>query len=140
MRIYRVLLGVALSTMTAFDYAQSPIGDGISAQDSVRRMRADMSFLTSEAIDGRTSLRRAADAAAAFIAAEFTKAGLRPIDGDSYLQKFDLIEYSSDPRRLRLAIRRGGATTEFKPVTDFNGSFFDDVAINAPLVFAGYGI
>jgi Peptidase family M28/PA domain len=140
LRIYTVLLVVALSTITAFDYAQSPIDGGISAQDCVRRMRADMSFLTSEAMDGRTSLRRPADAAAAFIAAEFTKAGLRPIDGDSHLQKFDLIEYSSDPRRLRLAIRRGGAITEFQPVTDFNGSFFDDVAINAPLVFAGYGI
>ena len=41
-------------------------------------LRADLSFLASDALQGRMSLQPGDDAAAQWIASEFTKAGLSP--------------------------------------------------------------
>ena len=45
-------------------------------QGRMERVRADIKFLSSDALQGRLSLDRSADVAAQYIAAEFEKAGL----------------------------------------------------------------
>src|SRR5712671_3509292 len=53
-------------------------------------LRADLTFLASEALEGRMSLQRGSEAAIQFIAAEFAKAGVKPAmmtsAGPSYFQ------------------------------------------------------
>src|SRR4051812_23792764 len=73
------------------------------------RLRADLDFLTSEALAGRVSLSPQAEIAARYIAADFQRTGLAPAGG-SYLQEFPLIAYRSDPVQRAMSLRRGGST------------------------------
>lgn len=107
---------------------------------SQKNLRADLTFLASDALEGRMSLQRGSEAAIQFIAAEFAKAGLRPLVGDSYLQPIEMIEYKPDVRGMRLTLERGGSQQQYKYITDFIGSFPLETTVSAPVVFAGYGI
>ena len=106
-----------------------------------RRLRADLEFLSSEALAGRASLSREAEIAARYIAADFARTGLQPAAGGSYLQEFPLIAYTADPRQRVLTLTRGGVRKSFNAGSDFNGAFGRDVRIGPrEVVFAGYGI
>ena len=59
--------------------------------DTIRaaNLRADLTFLASDAMEGRMSLERGADVATQWIAAEFSKAGLKPaFEGDRICNRF----------------------------------------------------
>src|SRR5215831_13046701 len=92
---------------------------------SADRMRADLQFLSSDALEGRLSLRRGSEVAIQWIAAEFAKAGLKPAAGNSFLQEFALIEFRTDRKELCLIL---GNRRE--PVTSL---FPDDVKVKAPV-------
>jgi len=103
------------------------------AQDAQQtRLRADLDFLTSGVLAGRVSLSPQAEIAARFIDAEFRKAGLA-----SQLQAFPVVGYRSDPKQRQLLLTRGGST---RPLHEFTGGFYRDIAIRGPVVFAGYGV
>jgi hypothetical protein len=134
---------VLLPLITIFALAQSGVDQRIAAgfnAISEKNLRADLTFLASDALEGRMSLQRGSEVAIQFIAAEFAKAGLKPMVGDSYLQEVELIEYRADPRRMRITLRRGGLEEQFGYVKDFIGSFPRETTVNAPVVFVGYGI
>ena len=107
---------------------------------SRERLRADLEFLTSAELEGRASLTQGAAAAARFIAGELAKAGLRPANGDAYLQPFDLQRLRLDRDRSVLTVRRSDEDTRFSP----QAVTFPDPAARLELtldvVFAGYGI
>src|SRR6478672_4416481 len=86
------------------------------------RLRADLDFLTSEALAGRVSLSPQAEISARYIAADFQRSGLSPVSA-SYLQEFPLIAYRSDPGRRAMTLRRAGATRSFLAGNDFTGVF-----------------
>jgi hypothetical protein len=79
--------------------------DAIQASD----MRANLTFLSSDALEGRMSLARGSEVAIQWIASEFTKAGLKPIADGTYLQKVPLIEYRTNREATTLTIDQGGA-------------------------------
>jgi len=103
------------------------------------KLRADLTFLSSDAMEGRMSLERGDDAAIQWIASEFAKAGLKPAVGNSYLQPVPLIDYKMDRERTSLAIRQNGASVEFRN-PDFTGNFPNDGNYKGSVVFAGFGI
>lgn len=105
-----------------------------------RNLRADLTFLASGALEGRMSLQRGSEIAINFIAAEFAKAGLKPLVGDSYLQPVELIEYRADQRAMSIKLTRGGNEQRYEAPRDFIGSFPLETTVSAPVVFAGYGI
>jgi hypothetical protein len=105
-----------------------------------KNLRADLIFLASDALEGRMSLQRGSEVAINFIAAEFAKAGLKPLVGDSYLQPVELIEYRADQRAMSIKLRRGGNEQRYEAPRDFIGSFPLETTVSAPVVFAGYGI
>jgi hypothetical protein len=112
---------------------------GLLCQSS-SRLRADLDFLTSDVLAGRLSLTPQAEIAARYIAADFQKTGLAPANGASYLQEFPLIAYRADPGARKLVLTRKGAGKAFHAGSDFTGSFYRDIDIRGPVVFAGYGI
>ena len=104
------------------------------------RMRADLEFLTSAALEGRASLTPGAAAAARYLAAELGKAGLRPVAGDSHLQPFDLRPLRLDRGRTAVVVRRSGEEARFAPIAVAFPDPAAPVALTLDVVFAGYGI
>lgn len=102
-------------------------------------LRADLTFLASDALQGRLSLQPGDTVAVEWIASEFAKAGLKPGNGDSWFQPVNLVEYRADRARSYVALRRGGVEKQWK-APDASGAFPSDVDVTAPVVFAGFGI
>ena len=102
-------------------------------------LKADLTFLSSDALEGRLSLQRGSEIAIQWIASEFAKAGLKPLVGDSYLQPVPLIEYSADRTLTSLTLARDGHSTVFH-APDANANFAHEVTVSGRVVFAGYGI
>jgi hypothetical protein len=126
---------LALAALTAA-LAQSPGLDRIRVAD----LRADLTFLASDALEGRRSLQRGSEVAIEFLAAEFAKAGVKPVAGGSYLQPVPLIEYRIDTNESSVAIERGGQRRVLKYNADFFGGSGFEAKVEGPLAFAGYGI
>jgi hypothetical protein len=109
-------------------------------QIRVESLRADLTFLCSDALEGRLALRRGDEAAIEFIAAEFAKAGLKPAFGDSYIQRVPLIEYRTDRAGSLFTLHSGGASKQYRYGAGFSGGGARDANLKAGVVFAGYGI
>lgn len=110
--------------------------------DSIQpaHLQADLTFLSSDALDGRLSLARGSEVAIQWIASEFAEAGLKPAAGDSYLQPVPLIEYTPDRALTTLAIARDGGPAETFRAPDAFSSYAHEVSRSGEVVFAGYGI
>ena len=104
-----------------------------------RRIRADLEYLCSPALEGRVSLSPSADLAARYIAAEFRKAGLAPVRGE-FLYSFPLVAYEPDRAGTAITFLRKDSRTTLKHGSDFRGGYWQKLSFTAPLVFAGYGI
>ena len=102
-------------------------------------LRADLTFLASDALQGRMSMQPGDAVAIEWIASEFEKAGLKPAVSGSYLQPVGLVEYRPDRARSYVALRRAGVDQQWK-FPDAYGSFPADVDVTADVVFAGFGI
>ena len=113
----------------------------LAGYDSIqaRRLKADLTFLSSDALEGRMSLQRGSEVAIQWIASQFAAEGLKPANGDSYLQPVPLIEYQMDRERTTLSLRYGDKT-ETLHAPDATGVFPNDVTVDGPIAFVGYGI
>src|SRR5260370_13019605 len=102
MRLSAVLLTAALLC------AQVPSRVS-TGYDSIQpaRLKADLTFLASDALEGRRSLERGSEVAIQWIASEFAKAGLKPAVGDSFLQPVPLIEFTADRGLTSLVVKYG---------------------------------
>jgi hypothetical protein len=109
--------------------------------DAIREapLRADLTFLASDALQGRMSLQPGDDAAIQWIAAEFTKAGLKPGASNGYLQPVELIEYRPDRARSYLELKAQGSINQWT-FPEASGVFPSDVDLTGDVVFAGFGI
>ena len=134
--ILPALISSALAAAPGVDPRVAPGFDAIQIRD----LRADLTFLASDALEGRMSLAQGSDVAVQFIAAEFAKAGLAPALGDSYLQPVPLVEYLPDVQQTRLVLRRDGKKQRFEFLKQFVGFFPRDADVVAPVSFAGFGI
>ena len=102
-------------------------------------LRADLTFVASDELQGRLSLTNGDETAVQWIASEFAKDGLKPAFGNSYLQPVPLIEYRNDRRQSYVAMTRGGQETKWQFPEAF-GAFPRDVDVSSEVVFAGFGI
>ncbi len=120
--------------------AQQPGYQRINEAD----LRADVGFLASDALGGRMSLDGGDTVAIQWVAAEFAKAGLKPVAAGAsgaagYLQAVPLIEYRNNTAANFLTLGAGAAAKRWA-APDMVGGYRDDVHLDAPLAFAGYGI
>jgi hypothetical protein len=124
-------------------FAQQKVSSQLATGfDSIKEdsLRADLTFLASDALQGRMSLQSGDEVAIQWIASEFAKAGLKPANGDSYLQAVPLVEYRGDRARNYIALNRGSAAEKQWKFPDAYGAYRADIDVTAPVIFAGYGI
>jgi len=106
---------------------------------SIDRVRADVFFLASPALEGRQSGARGSEVAIEWVAAEFAKAGLKPVAGTSFKQPVPLIEYRVDSQSSGLTIRQGEKEQVIR-APGIIATFPRDFQARAAVVFAGFGI
>lgn len=107
-------------------------------------IRGHVEFLANDLLEGRAASSRGYDIAAAYVAAQFRQAGLKPGgDDDTFLQKLPLLEAtpvlpgSSAELVLDDETHSFEYGTHYLPAADFSSA---SSTLSAPLVFAGYGV
>ncbi|MGA3204601.1 MAG: M28 family peptidase, partial [Bryobacteraceae bacterium] len=85
--------------------------DAISADS----LRGHLSFIASDALEGRETPSRGLDVAAEYIAAQFRRAGLVPTAGDSYFQTAKLLVREQNPDGFQFVVTAGGKTLKVSP-------------------------
>jgi hypothetical protein len=84
------LLGLSLALPLAAGAASLPVDAApVLERISAAAMRGNLSFLASDALEGRGTPSRGLDIAAEFIASQFRAAGLEPLGDDGYFQTAD---------------------------------------------------
>nr|WP_229496540.1 M28 family metallopeptidase [Massilia polaris] len=107
-------------------------------------IRAHLSFLADDLLEGRETGSRGYDIAARYVASQFLQYGVKPKgDKDGYLQHVPLrathLVQESPVVELRTA--RGTETLAWLDDYAVSGSLLEDQSeVTAPLVFVGYGI
>jgi Peptidase family M28/PA domain len=102
-------------------------------------LRADLTFLASDPLEGRLSLTTGSEVAIQWIASEFAKAGLKPAANTSYLQPVELWDYRPDRQASFLKIQLNTSEESFH-FPDAYGQYPQPVDISGPVLFAGFGI
>lgn len=136
-----VLLGLALLPALPGEAAETTAA--ARNQESESRLRRDITFLASDACEGRGPGTQGIDKSADYIANEFKKAGLKPANPDgSYFQPFTIngATLQGTPRLVFKGPR--GQVIELKQGVHFEplGLGAAGKVADAPVVFAGYGI
>jgi hypothetical protein len=83
---------------------QPPLARRIAAHLRANDLKADVSFLASDALEGRATPSRGLDLAAEYIAAQFRRAGLEPVGGDGYFQNASFQSVKPDPEGLAFTL------------------------------------
>ncbi|MDQ6678319.1 MAG: M28 family peptidase [Acidobacteriota bacterium] len=88
------------------DAAEQAALDRISPAD----LRGNLSFLASDALEGRDTPSRGLDIAGEFIASQFRRAGLEPVTANNYFQTADYVQITADPSGFDLTLDNGNST------------------------------
>ena len=95
-----------------------------------------------DAMEGRGTGSPGERRAAAYIEEQFKKAGLRPAGGGAYIQEVPLVGVTADPATV---LTFEGPSTQmtaayFEEFVASSGVIEEEVAVDAELVFVGYGV
>jgi hypothetical protein len=141
-------LCLLLSTLSTALLAQEHIAPRLQTGFNAIReseLRANLTFIAGDGLQGRMSLQPGDDAAAEWVAAEFAKAGLQPAATDasgkpSFLQAVPLVEYKPDPSATTLSLSRKDGAPQQWHAPQVSCAFRDNVELAGAVVYVGYGI
>ena len=108
-------------------------------QFSGDRIRADITYLADDLMEGRNAGERGYDLAAAYVAARFQAMGLQPAVDGKWYQQVPLQENSFDGAGGRVVIG-GRAFANGGDVLMGPSAFEPKQSISGPVVFAGFGL
>jgi Zn-dependent M28 family amino/carboxypeptidase len=132
-----VLCAVLVVALPA--WAADPQPPAISAE----RIKADVAYLASDRLEGRGPGTRGEELTTDFIAAEFKKAGLKPVGRDgTYLQPVPLLRVATSPKST-LRVTKGKDAIDLAAGDDFAGKTETQEELaefDAEAVFVGHGI
>jgi len=113
-------------------------------QFSAERIKAHVTFLADDLLEGREAGTRGHEIAAHYIATQFELLGVKPGgQNGTYFQNVDLLEAAQTGAKPRfiLTAPRGAQTFDHGRAVMINGpAAGGTVRLDAPLVFAGYGM
>src|SRR5580698_8943988 len=80
-------------------------------------LKADISFLASDALEGRGTPSRGLDIAAEYIAAEFRRAGLEPAGDDDYFQTATYVNLTPNADGMEFSVEGSSGTVKAKSIS-----------------------
>lgn len=112
---------------------------------SADRVKADVSFLADDLLEGRDTGSTGHEIAARFVAQRFAALGLKPLgDNGSWFQRitFQKTERLDAPAGIAISDGKGGSRTFTQGVDALVGLSANEprLDVSAPLVFVGYGL
>ncbi len=107
--------GQPASRARAWDYTPTAEEQRALASISATSLRANLSFLASDALGGRATPSQGLTIAAEFIAAEFRRAGLEEVGNDGYFQTCAQEVVEPNPDGFRFVLTSGGRSVEASP-------------------------
>ena len=119
--------------------------DGFAADPviSADRMKADVTLLAGDRLEGRGPGTRGEELTTEFLAAEFKKAGLAPAgDRGTFFQAVPLVRVFTGPKAT-LQVKKAGETLDFVLEEEFSGTSHTQTELeefDAEAVFVGHGI
>jgi hypothetical protein len=75
-------------------------------------LKADVSFLASDLLEGRDTPSRGLDIAAEYIAAQYRRAGLEPVGDDGYFQTASFVTVTPNTGGLEFTLQSDGSTVQ----------------------------
>jgi hypothetical protein len=120
----------------------TPLAQRIAAHLRANDLKADVSFLASDALQGRATPSPGLEMAAEYIAAQFRRAGLEPVGDDGYFQNASYQSVKPNPEGLTFSLdtaKAGEGTvaiqeavaTELTRAAAFKVSLSDAAALDA---------
>jgi Peptidase family M28 len=97
--------------------ASSPIARQLIALLTPNGLKADVSFLSSDLLEGRDTPSRGLDLAAEYIAAQYRRAGLEPVGDDGYYQTANFVTVTPNADGLEFALDANGSTVKAATAT-----------------------
>ena len=141
------LCAVVLLVLFAGTYSAHANPDAADEAMSAIRpeaIRADMRFLSDDALEGRGTGSRGYDIAAKFMASQFESLGLQPAgDNGSYFQNVPLRSAKPDETKTTLVLSRSGkdeTLTFRKDYISRGNPVLPEASVEAPVVFVGDGV
>jgi hypothetical protein len=139
-RIIQTLSLGSIATFCLLSCARNPAPPSTASfPDTARRLQADVSFLASDALEGRGTPSRGLDLAALYLETQMRLVGIEPAASNSYLQTYKIGEYTPADSRLSVRINQ-------KPIPAQDYLFLNigrDPAqgpMDLELVFVGQGV
>ena len=106
---------------------------------SADRIRADMTYLADDLLEGRNAGTRGYDLAAKYVAARYAALGLQPTNGSGYLQNVPFV-IATPKAEAKNAVQIGGkAFLNGEDIVLSGSSLYPDQSETAEVVFVGYG-
>ena len=135
-RILRTALAGLLAS-AAILAQTAPLERQIALQLTANHLKADVSFLAADALQGRGTPSAGLDVAAEFIAAQFRRAGLEPAGDDGYFQtaSFASVTPVNDGMQLTLEMAGGPLAIDARSATVQEAAALDISAVPAIRIF-----
>jgi hypothetical protein len=142
--IFALILAATVAGLSLARFPAQSRGDreattpAITANDISHHVK----YLASDALEGRLTASAGAEKAAAYIAAEFRRYGLKPVGEDAgYFQRFPFVAGIRLGKGNRFEVTIGDKVTPYAVGGDFMPMAFSaEGPVEGEMVFAGYGI
>jgi hypothetical protein len=89
----------------------------ISSRLTANDLKADISFLASDALEGRGTPSRGLEVAAEYIAAQFRRAGLDPAGDDDYFQTANYVNVTPNVEGMEFTLESASGTVKAKSIS-----------------------
>jgi hypothetical protein len=113
-RHFGILIAGSLASVLALAQP-APVRDRIATRLRPNDLKADVSFLASDALEGRGTPSPGLNLAAEYIAAQFRRAGLEPVGDDGYFQTATFFQIAPNTDGLEFTF--GGITAAKQSIT-----------------------
>jgi Zn-dependent M28 family amino/carboxypeptidase len=145
--MHKIVSAVALTTLaSSLAFAYPAHAAPARAQAAVVKeapLRGHLSFLASDALEGRGTGQRGGELTVAYLESQAMAAGLKPANGGSYRQEVKIAGVRPLPQQSNVAIVAGGQALPMAFGPDWvwaPGDAKAEHSMDAELVFVGYGI